>query len=147
MINFIDGKINISTRDIRVDSDHDELNVLAEEGFIEKRVDAKGKTSYYTESMSDGMRFGISITVREERINWLLLRWLDGPCTSKGWDNVSEKSLTDEYRLLSNFVKQKIGVSPSNKINGTRTWLVKWGRIEVSHNARDFDVAIFMEPK
>jgi len=104
MINFIEGKINLGEKNISVASNHKDLNTLAEEGLIEKREDAGGRY-YYVEAEADGMRFGVFISFRDRRIEWLLLRWLDRPM--KGWDDVSEKSMTDEYRLLSDFVKKK----------------------------------------
>jgi hypothetical protein len=143
MINFIEGQINIGKKNILTVSDED-LVALAEEGLIEKRED-NGGTYYYVEAVEDGMRFGVFISLRVERIEWLLLRWLDRPM--KGWDDVSEKALKDEYRLLLNFVEKKVGGPPDNKGNRKRTWRFKWGQIEVSYEPRSFDAAIFMVPQ
>jgi hypothetical protein len=144
MINFIDGKINLTEKNISVASDYDELGALAEEGLIEKRKDAGGMY-YYVEAEEDGMRFGVFISMREKSIEWILLRWLDRPM--KGWDDVSEKAMSDEYRLLSDFVKKKVGAPPNNKKTGMRTWRFKWGQLNVSYEVRSFDVAIFMKPR
>jgi len=65
----------------------------------------------------------------------------------KGWDDVSEKAMTDEYRPLSNFVKKKVGAPPNNIRTGTRTWRFNWGQLNVSYEVRSFDVAIFMKPR
>lgn len=98
---------------------------------------------YYVEAEADGMRFGVFISLRDKRIEWLLLRWLDRPM--KSWDDVSEKAMTDEYHLLSHFVKKQVGAPPNNIRTGTRTWRFKWGKINLSYEVRSFDVAIFMK--
>ena len=144
MINFIEGKIISNGESISVATNYEDLNAFAEAGVIEKREDAGGRY-YYFEAEEDGMRFGVFISLREKRIEWLLLRWLDRPM--KGWDDVSEKAMTDEYRLLSNFVKTKLGAPPNNTKTGTRTWRLKWGQLNVSYEVRSFDVAIFMKPR
>jgi len=144
MINFIEGRFSIGEKNISVASDYENLNTLAEEGLIEKREGAGGKTYYYVEATEDDMRFGVFIRLREKRIERLLLRWLDRPI--KGWEDVSEKAMIDEYRLLSNFVKNKMRVPPDSTRTGTRTWRVKWGKIDLSYEVRSFDVAIFMKP-
>ncbi|GAA5013903.1 hypothetical protein GCM10025794_02330 [Massilia kyonggiensis] len=144
MINFIEGKINLGDKSISVVCDYEELGALAEGGLIEKREDAGGMY-YYVETEADGMRFGVFISLRGKKIEWLLLRWLDRPM--KSWDDVSEKAMTDEYRLLSNFVKKQVGAPPNNIRTGTRTWCFKWGQLNVSYEVRSFDVAIFMKPK
>jgi hypothetical protein len=143
MINFVEGKINIGAKNIVTVSDED-LNALAEEGLIENRSDAGGPY-YYAEDEVTGMRFGVFISLREKRVEWLLLRWLDRPM--KGWDDVSEKALKDEYRLLLNFVEKAVGGPPDNKGNRKRTWRFKWGQVEVSYEPRSFDAAIFMKPR
>jgi len=144
MINFIEGKIKLGEKDISVASHYQDLNTLAAEGLIEKRYDAGGMY-YYLEAEEDGMRVGVFISLREKRLEWILLRWLDRPM--KGWDDVSEKAMTDEYHLISNFVKNKVGAPPNSNRTGTRTWRFKWGQLNVSYEVRSFDVAIFMKPR
>lgn len=145
MINFIEGKIDLGAKNISVASDCKDLNTLAQEGLIEKREGSGGRIYFYVEAADDGMRFGVFIRLRQKKIEWLLLRWLDRPM--KGWDDVSEKAMTDEYHLLSNFVKKKVGAPPNNTKTGTRTWRFKWGQLNVSYEVRSFDVAIFMKPR
>lgn len=144
MINFTEGKINLGEKNISVAARYEDLNALVKEGAIEKREDAGGMY-YYFEAEANSMRFGVFISLRDRRIESLLLRWLDRPM--KGWDDVSEKAMTDEYRLLSDFVKKEIGAPPNNTKTGTRTWHLKWGRLNVSYEVRSFDVAIFMKPR
>jgi DNA-binding transcriptional ArsR family regulator len=144
MINFIEGKINLGEKSISPMSNYEDLSSLAKEGLIEKREDAGGMY-YYVEAEADGMRFGVFISLRDKRIEWLLLRWLDRPM--KSWDDVSEKAMTDEYHVLSNFVKKQVGAPPNNIKTGTRTWRFKWGQINLSYEVRSFDVAIFMKPR
>lgn len=146
MINFIEGQINLGAKSILAASSDEDINALAEEGLIEKREDGTG-TYYYVEAVADGMRFGVFIRLREKKIHWLVLHWLDGPCTSKGWDGVSEKALKDEYRLLLNFVEKRAGGPPDNKRDRQRTWRFKWGQVDVSYEPRDFVTAIFMKPR
>jgi DNA-binding transcriptional ArsR family regulator len=141
MINLIEGKINLGEKGISVASNYEDLSSLAEEGIIERR-EGPGGMYYYVEAERDGMRFGVFISLRNKRIEWLLLRWLDRPM--KSWDDVSEKGLIDEYRLLTNLVEKIIGRPPDNKKNRQRTWHFKWGQVEVSYEPRSFDVAIFM---
>ena len=145
MIDFIEGKINLGERNISAESDSEDLDALAAEGIIEKKEGSGGKKYYYVEAEEDGMRFGVFIRLRAKNIEWLLLRWLGRPM--KGWDDVSEKAMTDEYRLLSNFVKKQVGAPPNNTKTGTRVWCLNWGQINVSYEVRSFDVAIFMKPK
>lgn len=142
MINFTEGKIQIGEKNISVHSSVNELDALAKEGLIDRREDAGGM-HYYVETEVDEMRFGVLISLRDKRIEYLLLRWLDRPM--KGWEDVSEKTMTDEYRLLSDFVKKKIGAGPNSARTGTRTWRLKWGALNVTYEVRSFDVAIFME--
>jgi hypothetical protein len=143
MINFIEGKINISEKNILTFSDQD-LNALAEEGLIDKREDAVG-TYYYAEAKADRMRFGVVISLQEKKIDWLRLSWLDSPI--KGWDDASEKAMKDEYRLLSNFVEERVGRPPDNKRNRKRTWCFKWGQLEVCYEPRAYQADIFMKPR
>jgi hypothetical protein len=143
MINFIEGKINLGEKNILAISNED-LKSLAEEGLIEKREDAAG-IYYYAETEADSMRFGAFIGLRENRINWVRLNWLDSPI--KGWDDVSEKAMKDEYRLLSNFVEKAIGSPPENKVNRKRTWRFKWGQVEVTYEPRAYQADILMKPQ
>jgi hypothetical protein len=143
MINFIEGQINLGKKNILAVSDED-LNALAEDGLIEKREDAVG-TYYYTEAEADGMRFGVFISLREKRIDWLRLSWLDS--SMKGWDDASEKAIKDEYRLLSNFVEKRVGRPPDNKRNRQRAWRFKWGQLEVTYEPRAYQADIFMKPR
>jgi len=142
MINFTEGKINLGEKILSVSSSFEDLENLAEKGLIERREDAGGMY-YYVEAEKDAMRFGVFISLREKNIEWLLLRWLDRPI--KSWDDASEKAMTDEYHLISNFLKKQIGSSPNNIRTGTRTWRFKWGQLNLSYEVRSFDVAIFME--
>ncbi|MDQ2823257.1 MAG: hypothetical protein M3Y65_23230 [Pseudomonadota bacterium] len=145
MINFTEGKIYLGEKNISVASDYEDLNILAAEGLIEKREMSGGRPYFYAEAVEDSMRFGVFIRLRAKRIEWILLRWLDRPIT--GWDNASEKAMTDEYRLISNFVKKHVGTTPDSKKTGTRGWRLKWGQLNVSYEIRSFDVAVFMEPQ
>lgn len=144
MINFIEGKINLGEKSISVVTDCKQLSALAEKGLIEKREDAGG-IYYYAEAEADGMRLGVFISLRESRIEWLRLHWLDSPM--KGWDDVSEELMMDEFRLLSDFVKKQVGTSPNNRRTATRTWLFKWGQVNVSYEPRSFQANIFMKPR
>lgn len=144
MINFIEGKINLGEKSISVATQYKDLYALAEEGLIEKREDAGG-IYYYAVAEADGMRLGIFISLRENRIEWLRLHWLDSPM--KGWDDVSENLMMGEYRLLSDFVKRQVGASPNNRRTATRTWRLKWGQINVSYEPRSFQADIFMKPR
>ena len=144
MINFTEGKINLGEEILSVSSSFEDLENLAGKGLIERREDAGGMY-YYVEVQEDAMRFGVFISLREKNIEWLLLRWLDRPI--KSWDDASEKAMTDEYHLISNFLKKQIGASPNNIRTGTRTWRFKWGQLNLSYEVRSFDVAIFMEAR
>ena len=146
MINFIEGQINLGARSIFAASNSEDLNTLAEEGLLDKREDGAG-IYYYVEAVADGMRFGVFIRLREKKIHWLVLHWLDGPCTSQGWDGISEKALKDEFSLLLNFVEKRSGGPPDNKSNRRRTWHFKWGQVDVSYEPRDFVAAIFLKPR
>jgi len=145
MINFTEGNINIGTKNILAASDYDDLNSLAEEGLIEKRETGGGKTYYYVEAVADDMRFGVFIRLREKKIEWLRLSWLDSPM--KGWDDVSEKAMKDEYRLLSNLVEKMVGGPPDNKRNRQRIWRFKWGQVEASYEPRAYQADIFIVPR
>jgi hypothetical protein len=145
MINFAEGKINLGAKNILAASDYDDLNSLAEEGLIEKRETGGGRAYYYVEAVADDMRFGVFIRLREKKIEWLRLSWLDSPM--KGWDDVSEKAMKDEYRLLSNLVEKMVGGPPDNKRNRQRTWRFKWGQVEVSYEPRAYQADIFIVPR
>lgn len=148
MINLIEGKIDLDAKNISVVSDYKHLNALSENGSIEKRKDPGGGEPYfYAEVVAEGMRFGVIISLRDKKIEWLLLRWLDGPCTSKGWDDVSEKALKEEYRLLLNFVEKMVGRPPDNKRDRQRMWRFAWGQVDVSYESRDFATQIYMKPR
>jgi hypothetical protein len=146
MIDFIKGQINLGAKNIFMASDDKYLNTLAEEGLIEKRKDPGGGEPYfYVEAVTDGMRLGVIISLREKRIDYILLRWLDSPM--KGWDDVSEQLMMDEYRLLSDLVKKQVGAPPDNRRTATRTWRFKWGQVNVSYEPRSFQADIFMKPR
>ena len=144
MINFIDGKINIGEKNILAVS-NDDLNTLAEQGLIEKREIGGSRIYYYVEAAEEDMRFGVSIKLRNNEVEWLRLHWLDSPM--KGWDDVSENAMKDEFRLLSDFVEKRVGRPPDNKRNRQRTWRFKWGQIEASYEPRAYQADIFMVPR
>lgn len=143
MINFIEGIINIGEKNILVISD-EELNTLAEEGLIEKRKDATGNY-YYVEDEVDGMRFDVTIILREKNIQWLRLHWSNSPM--KGWDDVSVNGVKNEFHLLLNIVEKIVGHPPDIKKNREQTWRFKWGQIDVSFDLRSFQADIFMVPR
>lgn len=142
MINFIEGKINIGERNI-FGASYEELNSLVEKGMIEKRQDAVG-SYYYLENEASDMRFGVFISLHQKKVNWIRLSWLDSPV--KNWDDVSEKAMMDEYRILLKFVEKEVGTPPDNKGNRKSTWRFKWGKIEVTYEPRAYQADIFMEP-
>lgn len=144
MKNFSEGRLNIGEKNILAASD-DDLNSLAEEGVIEKRKNAAG-AYYYVEDEVANMRFSVIISLQEKKVQWLRLHWLDSPM--KGWDDVSEKLMIDEYRLLSDLVKKQVGRPPDNRKTATRTWRFKWGgEVNVIYEPRSFQADIFMEPR
>lgn len=145
MINFTEGRINLGEKSILTVSSDEDLNSLAEEGLIEKRETDGGRAYYYFEAASSDLSFGVFIRVREKRIEWLRLHWLDSPM--KGWDDVSEKAMKDEYRLLSDFVEKSVGRPPDNKKNRQRTWRFRWGQVEVAYEPRAYQADIFMKPR
>jgi len=142
MINFSDGRLNIGEKNILAVS-NEELSSLAEQGLIEKRKDAVG-TYYYVEDEADGMRFGVTISLKEKKIQWLRLHWLDS--SMKGWDDVSVTEVKNEYHLLLNLVKKIVGRPPDIKKNREHTWRFKWGQVDVSFDLRAFQADIFMVP-
>lgn len=144
MINFIEGQIHIGEKNILAVS-NDDLKELAEEGLIEKRELGSGRIYYYVEAEADDMRFGVFISLREKKIDWLRLSWLDSPV--KGWDDVSEDAMKNEYRVLSNFVEKTVGRPSDNKRNRKRTWRFKWGDVEVSYEPRAYQADIYMKPQ
>ncbi|MBQ5949682.1 hypothetical protein [Massilia sp. ST3] len=144
MINFVEGQINIGEKNILAFS-NENLKALAEEGLIEKREIGGGRIYYYVEAQADNMRFGVFISLREKKIDWLRLSWLDSPV--KGWDDASEDTMKNEYRLLSNFVEKTVGSPPDNKGNRKRTWRFKWGDVEVSYEPRAYQADIYMKPQ
>ena len=143
MINFIEGQIKLDKKNILATSDED-LNALIEEGIIEKREDSIG-THYHFENEVNSMRFGVFLSLRNKKIDWIRLSWLDSPV--KGWDDVSDKAMMDEYHLLSNFVEKEVGSPPGNKGNRKCTWHLEWGRIEVAYEPRAYQADIFMRPR
>jgi len=145
MINFVDGKISLDTKHIHATCNSDDLNALAAEGLIDKKETNEGRIYYYFETVSDGLRFGIFIRLREKKIEWLRLNWLDS--SMKAWDDVSEKALVDEYGLLSDFVEKSVKNASDIKKNRQRTWSFKWGKVEVSYEPRSFQTNIFIVPR
>lgn len=145
MINFTEGQINLGSNNIFVTSDCKKLNSLAEEGIIEKRKTGRGTTYYYVEATSDDMRFGAFITLQGKRLDWIRLSWLDS--SMKGWEDVSEKAVKDEYHFLLNFTEKMVGRPPDNKKNRQCTWRFKWGQINVSYDIRAFQADIYIRPR
>jgi hypothetical protein len=145
MINFIEGQINLGAKNISAASDDEDLKTLAEEGLIEKRKSARGEIYYYVETVADGMRFGVFISLREKKIEWLRLSWLDS--AMKDWDDIGDKALKDEYHMLLDLVEKSVGRPPDNKKIRQRIWCSKWGQIEVSYEPRAFQTNIFMVPR
>jgi len=144
MINFIEGRLDIDEKNILASS-NDDLNALAEKGLLERRKTGRGETYYYLETEADRMRFGVYISLRKKKIEWLRLHWLDSPM--KGWDDVSEKLMMDEYHLLSDLVKKQVGAPPDNRRTATRTWRFNWGQVDVSYEPRSYQADIFMKPR
>lgn len=146
MINFTKGQINLDAKNILSVSDYEDLGAFAAKDLIEKR-EYSGGIYYYVDHVAHDMRFGIFISLKEKRIDYIALRWLDGPCTSKGWDEVSEKALKEEYRLLLNLIEKSVGRPPDNKRDRQRTWRFTWGQVDVSYESRDFVTQIYMRPR
>jgi len=101
MINFTEGKINLGEKIISVSSNCKELESLAENDLIE-RPEVVGDM-HFTSKLRKTAGGLVFLSRFEKNIERLLLRWLDRPM--KSWDDVREKAMTDEYHLLSNFVK------------------------------------------
>jgi hypothetical protein len=92
------------------------------------------------------MKFTLGIRYTGNRLDWIMLRWLDGPCTSRGWDSVNEALLKEEYAQLAVFLERQIGNPPDRKKNRESTWILPWGEVSVSYDPRAFEVGIFIEP-
>lgn len=146
MINFIEGQVSLDEKNIVSVSNYEDLSALAAKGLIEKR-EYPGGVYYYNDYAIDDMRFGIFISLKDQIIDYIALRWLDGPCTSKGWKDVSENALKKEYRLLLKLVELKVGRPPDSKRDRQRTWRFAWGQINVSYESRDFVTQIYMKPR
>lgn len=144
MINFTEGEINLDQGSILMTTGEGSLDTFAKKGLVERRED-NGGPYYYLEASERGMRFAIFISLREKRIEWLRLHWLDSPM--KGWDDVSEKGVQDEYDLLSNFVEDAVGGPPDSKKSRRRMWRFTWGQLEVCYDLRAFQADIFMKPR
>jgi len=146
MINFIEGKISVDEKTISVASDYAYLNALSEESSVEKRKDPGGGEPYfYVEAVADGMRFGIFISLRDRKIEWLRLSWLDS--SMKGWEDVSEKAVKGEYRILLNLIEKLVGRPPDSKKARLRSWRMEWGQLNVSYDLRAFQADIYMKPR
>lgn len=145
MINFIEGKISLAENNIFITSNDGDLNALAEEGLIDKKETSEGRVYYYVEENVDNMRFGIFIRLRDKKIEWLRLSWLDSPI--RGWDDVSEKGVKDQYQLLTIFVEKCVGRPSDKKGNKQHTWRFKWGQIDVCYDLRAFQADIFIVPR
>lgn len=143
MINFAEGQINISGKNILAVS-HKELSDLAEEGLIEELNDAVG-IYYYFEDEADGMRFGITINLREQKIQSLRLHWLDS--SMRGWDDVSIIEVKKEFRLLLNHINKIVGRPPDIKKNREHIWCFNWGKIGVVFDIRAFQADVFIVPR
>lgn len=144
MINFIEGKINFGARNIYINSDYEALNDLVEQGLIEKRKSGRNTIYYYGETVANATRFGVFITLQRNNIEWIRLSCLDS--SMKSWDDVSEKKVKEEYRLLSDLVETIVGRPADNKGNRLRSWRLKWGQIDVTYDLRAFQADIFMKP-
>lgn len=144
MIDFIKGAISIGEKSISCVTSTEDLSELANENVIEKRRDFGG-LYYYFESETEDLRFKGFISLKEQKIKWILLRWRDS--SNRSWDDASEEAMIEEYRMISNFIKKKIGASPNKSKTGTRSWRLKWGQLDVSYEIRSCDVAIFMTPR
>ena len=143
MISFRDGRLDIGEKNILAASG-DDLNALAEAGLIEKRKTGSGKICFHAEVETECIKLGVAISMRKGKIEWLRLYWLDSPM--KGWDDVSEKLMMEEYRLLSDLVKKQVGSPPNSRRAALRTWRFKWRQVCVSYEPRSFQADIFMEP-
>jgi hypothetical protein len=142
MINFTEGKIDLCGKNILAASD-EELVSCALKGIVEKRKDRVG-TYYYFENEANNVRFGVILSLRNKRMDWARLSWLDSPV--KDWDDVSDKAMMDEYKFLANLVEKEVGFPPDNKGNRKCTWRFDWGRIEVTYEPRAYQADIFMKP-
>ena len=146
VINFTEGKIEVNEGNIFVVSDYEYLNALSEKGSVEKRDDPGGTEAYfYAEAVADKMRFGAYISLRDRKIEWIRLSWLDS--SMKGWDDVSEKGVKDEFRLLLNLTENMIGRPPDSKKSRLRSWHLEWGQLNVSYDLRAFQADIYMKPR
>ncbi|AXA94270.1 hypothetical protein [Massilia sp. YMA4] len=146
MINFSAGKISLGSEDFFFHSDYRHLEFLCTQRLVEKR-EGPAKPCFYAETRVDGMKLRISISLQQDKIGSLTLDWLDGPCTGKGWDGVSDELLWEEYGLLVKFVRRNGGGRPDNKQERQHIWRFKWGEVVVSYQQRDFVTGIFMEPR
>lgn len=145
MIDFTEGKIEIGVGKIRITSTEHDIHALSDKGLIQKGEDETG-VYYYFNLIYKNLKFEVSFRFQEKKVDRLVLHWLDGPCTSQGWDGVDEKKLADEFCTLLNFVEKEIGRPPDHKKNRQRTWRMLWGNVAVSYEPRDFIVAIYMKP-
>lgn len=146
MINFISGQIGFAEDSVFSNSSYEELTTIAQNSSIEKGEDPGGPY-FYAEKVQGGIRFEIYISLKGKKIDYIVLRWPDGPYTSKGWDGVSEKRLKDEYRSLLKFVQITVGRPPDTNGNRNRIWYFEWGQVSVSYESRDFITQIYMTPK
>lgn len=145
MINFTEGNIHLTDKFISINSDFKYLETLAKTGEIEKRKIRNESDPYYYIEVNDGLRFGVFVSMKRKKIEWLQLRWLDRP--TRGWEDVNEKKLQDEYCFLLRFVEEKIGRPHDSKKNWRKIWFCEWGEVHVNYDPRSFDVRIFMKPK
>ncbi|WUR12184.1 hypothetical protein E7V67_021145 [[Empedobacter] haloabium] len=146
MINFSEGKLSLGAQELFFTSDCGRLTSFCAQGLIEKRQDPGGGEPYfYGVTIVAGMKFGLVITPKEDKIASLALHWLDGPCTGQGWDGVSDELLWSEYRLLLKFVQKNGGGQPDRKQERQHTWYFKWGQVVVSYQQRDFVTGIFIQ--
>jgi hypothetical protein len=68
MINLIEGKINIGGKIIPPTSNIEELKRIANEGLIEERGRNSTDKYYYAEAVEPALRFGVFISLRDQRI-------------------------------------------------------------------------------
>lgn len=120
MIDFAGGIIYLGDDQISVKARVEDLSCLEEKGTVRKIQNGPPeRVSFYAENiLHGGMKFAVGIRYNGIRLEWIMLRWLEGPCTSRGWGSVTEVLLKDEYAKLSVFLEKQIGNVANKKRTG-----------------------------
>lgn len=93
------------------------------------------------------VEFEATIEFHKIEIRKIFFKMRHGPASRASWDDVSEKKLKEEVKLIEAAATAELRKPPDRKGHLLRSWLFSWGEIQAAAETKSFQCGLYLTYK